>query len=138
MTTKKKPPQDYDVGYGKPPKHSRFKPGQSGNPRGRKKKEICPNNIVRGVLEEKISIRDANGSRSVTNLEALIRRLLKDSFAGKVASTRALLPMLTTAFDRSELKAAQDDVASDLLAEEDHQILSRLLYAECEPDKDEK
>jgi len=27
----------YDVGYGKPPAHSRFKPGQSGNPRGRPK-----------------------------------------------------------------------------------------------------
>ena len=26
---------DYEVGYGKPPKHSRFKPGQSGNPKGR-------------------------------------------------------------------------------------------------------
>ena len=28
---------DYEVGYGRPPKNSQFKPGQSGNPRGRRK-----------------------------------------------------------------------------------------------------
>jgi hypothetical protein len=27
--------RDYEVGYGKPPRHSRFVKGQSGNPRGR-------------------------------------------------------------------------------------------------------
>jgi hypothetical protein len=27
----------YDVGYGKPPKHTQFKPGHSGNPRGRRR-----------------------------------------------------------------------------------------------------
>jgi len=30
-------PDDYEVGYGKPPKHGQFKPGQSGNPKGRPK-----------------------------------------------------------------------------------------------------
>ena len=32
---KLKQPTEYEVGYGKPPAHSRFRPGQSGNPRGR-------------------------------------------------------------------------------------------------------
>ena len=27
--------RDYEVGYGKPPRHTRFTKGQSGNPRGR-------------------------------------------------------------------------------------------------------
>ena len=27
--------RDYKVGYGKPPRHTRFEPGRSGNPRGR-------------------------------------------------------------------------------------------------------
>ncbi len=26
---------DDDIGFGKPPKHTQFKPGQSGNPAGR-------------------------------------------------------------------------------------------------------
>jgi hypothetical protein len=29
--------QEYNVGYRKPPKHAQFRPGQSGNPKGRKK-----------------------------------------------------------------------------------------------------
>ena len=33
----KRPPGDYEVGYGKPPKKHQFKPGQSGNRQGRKK-----------------------------------------------------------------------------------------------------
>ncbi len=33
MPRKTKPTGDYEVGYGRPPAHTRFKPGQSGNPR---------------------------------------------------------------------------------------------------------
>ena len=34
--------RDYEIGYGKPPKQTRFKPGQSGNPRGRPKWNAQP------------------------------------------------------------------------------------------------
>jgi hypothetical protein len=42
MANKKKPPENgashvYQVGYGKPPKHTQFKLGESGNPQGRSK-----------------------------------------------------------------------------------------------------
>jgi hypothetical protein len=40
---------NYEVGYGKPPKHSRFKKGQSGNPRGRKR------SLQRGGWENSLS-----------------------------------------------------------------------------------
>ena len=29
--------RDYEIGYGRPPKHTQFKKGQSGNPEGRPK-----------------------------------------------------------------------------------------------------
>jgi len=32
-----RPESDYEIGRGKPPMHTRFKPGQSGNPKGRPK-----------------------------------------------------------------------------------------------------
>jgi hypothetical protein len=39
------PPGQYDVGYGRPPVHSRFPLGQSGNPAGRRKGQPTPHEI---------------------------------------------------------------------------------------------
>ena len=46
MTDPKKPADkesgaDYEVGYGKPPRHTRFQPGSSGNPRGTAYQRRC-------------------------------------------------------------------------------------------------
>ncbi len=40
---------DYEVGYGKPPRHTRFQPGRSGNPRGRPKDT---KNLKTDLIEE--------------------------------------------------------------------------------------
>src|SRR5215469_15592455 len=42
---------DYEVGYGKPPRHTRFKKGQSGNPRGRP----CGSKNLKTLLSEALS-----------------------------------------------------------------------------------
>ena len=63
----------YEVGYGKPPKHSRFRPGKSGNPKGRpkgsKNKAQSPlaermKDIIIDEAYRDISVRD--GDRTVT------------------------------------------------------------------------
>ena len=43
-------PSAYAVGYGRPPKHTRFKPGTSGNPRGRPKSAQGLNTLARKVM----------------------------------------------------------------------------------------
>ena len=48
---------DYEVGYRKPPKHTRFKPGQSGNLRGRPKGTKNLKTDLMEELGEKILIR---------------------------------------------------------------------------------
>src|SRR5687768_6396759 len=64
------------VGYGRPPKHTRFKPGQSGNPRGRPKR--TGNNkplglMVRQLLTEPITVRDGDQIRQMSRLEVAFR-----------------------------------------------------------------
>jgi hypothetical protein len=67
---------DYEVGYGRPPKATRFKPGQSGNPRGRPKGAKSIPALLEGELNRKLRVREGNRERMLTKRELLIRRLV--------------------------------------------------------------
>jgi hypothetical protein len=72
----------YAVGYRRPPKHTRFKPGQSGNPKGRKKGTINLNTVLKKVLNEDVLIREGGRQRRMPKLEALVRNTLAQAFKG--------------------------------------------------------
>ena len=86
--------QDYEIGYGRPPKHTRFKPGQSGNPRGRRPaKDAIIENAAR-VLSEPVTARDTAGrARQLKMLEASYLQLCKKALNGERA---ALLDVMRT------------------------------------------
>lgn len=58
------------VGYGSPPEHSRYKPGCSGNPRGRPKEAKSNKAFVEKHLHENVTIREQGRERVCTKLEA--------------------------------------------------------------------
>jgi len=66
----------YAVGYCRPPLHSRFKPGQSGNPSGRVKGSKNLKTLFHQILNEHIPLIDGTDSKKVTKAEALMRRLV--------------------------------------------------------------
>jgi hypothetical protein len=68
---------DYEVGYGKPPVHSRFQKGQSGNPKGRKKGSKNLNTLVTELLDERIAVNTPAGRRNVSRVEMLLRKLIE-------------------------------------------------------------
>lgn len=51
-------PEDNDVGYKKPPKHNRFKKGQSGNPKGRPKDRKSFATRFFAILNEPVTLRE--------------------------------------------------------------------------------
>lgn len=51
----------YEVGYKKPPKNTRFKPGQSGNPNGRPKTQKSNQDIFEEILMGQVTLVE-NGS----------------------------------------------------------------------------
>lgn len=80
------------VGYGKPPRAHRFKPGQSGNPRGRPKGSKNESTILKQLLNEKLSMRRANGrTKKIPALEGIHRKQLELALKGQVKSAAFLL-----------------------------------------------
>lgn len=83
-------PDDYDVGYGKPPKHSQFKTGQSGNPYGRPaKRKLDPEHDPSSILSEPMTVRSNGQIKQMSALEAGLRRKIQDALM--TTSTRKLL-----------------------------------------------
>jgi hypothetical protein len=81
---------DYEVGYGKPPRHTRFRKGQSGNPKGRPKLRLNTSTIVQKVLKQPVRVRTANGTRTVTTEEALVMGLAAKAAKGDPRSFEVL------------------------------------------------
>jgi len=82
---------DYEVGYGKPPRHSRFARGRSGNPKGRPKGAKSLNTIVRENMTQKVSVRTPTGERRISRIEALMHKAVEQAMKG---NPRALAEML--------------------------------------------
>ena len=96
-------PQDrpeYDVGYGKPPEATRFKKGQSGNPRGRPKTSRNVGKMLEGIFYRKITITENGVRREVTMLEAIFRQVANGAAKGElrhVDRVMKLMPIMTEA-----------------------------------------
>jgi hypothetical protein len=83
---------DYDVGYGKPPKHSQFKKGVCSNPSGRRKHRNLPVvEIMQKVLGTNTEFRDRGRVRKAARLELVIRKLVASAINGDVNSAAMLL-----------------------------------------------
>jgi hypothetical protein len=79
-----------EIGYAKPPRAHQFKPGQSGNPRGRPKGAKNEATILRDLLNRKIDVRDGGRTRKITILEAILRRFAEDALKGNTKSAAFL------------------------------------------------
>ncbi|MCK1718708.1 DUF5681 domain-containing protein [Bradyrhizobium sp. 141] len=72
------------VGYGSPPLHSRFNPGQSGNPRGRPKGSLNFATDLKNTLLAPVALNDGGRSRRVTTQKAALLRLREKALKGEV------------------------------------------------------
>lgn len=79
---------DYEVGKGKPPKHSRFQPGQSGNPKGKtaetkrlelENAEAAMRIRARLLRATEAKLNELSTDEAMELIEAAMLKLLKDS-----------------------------------------------------------
>jgi hypothetical protein len=93
MSRNRKPPQDgYEVGYGKPPVHTRFRKGQSGNPTGgRRNTEIeRAKKLLQEEAYRRITVREGEKVIRMPILQAVLRNQLALAAKGSVPAQRAV------------------------------------------------
>lgn len=112
----------YDVGYKKPPQHGQFKPGRSGNPKGRPKGSRSFSAHANDILSETIIMREGDQSRRITKREALLRKTLRDALEGDYRA-RQFYHMLALQFDQ-ENRTKSDLPDQAAVSDEDQAIIA--------------
>lgn len=85
---------DYEIGYGKPPKLTRFKKGVCPNPFGRgKRSPSFDEQVVSDVLFEPAEFQENGRTKRAPRLEIEIRKLGAAAVRGDVESAAKLLKM---------------------------------------------
>jgi hypothetical protein len=84
--------REFAANYRKPPLHTRFKKGQSGNPRGRPVKNLAA--LLAAALNEKVTVTENGKRRKITKREAVIAQLVNKSASAELRATKMLIEML--------------------------------------------
>jgi hypothetical protein len=85
---------EYEVGYGKPPKDSQFKKGQSGNKRGRPKGVKNLKTEVMEELTEMVKMRVGDRALRISKQRALLKLMWLKGMKGDSRSLNSLLGLL--------------------------------------------
>jgi pyruvate/2-oxoglutarate dehydrogenase complex dihydrolipoamide acyltransferase (E2) component len=83
---------DYEIGYGKPPAGRRFQKGQSGNPRGPRRKDLSA--LLVAALNEPVYTTIDGHRRKITKREAIIKQMVDKSAEADLRATKMLFDML--------------------------------------------
>jgi len=113
-----------EVGYGKPPRAHQFKPGKSGNPKGRPKGAKSEETLLRELLQQKISLNERGKTRRITVLEGILRRIAEDCLKGNTKSAAFLLNRLNAITSGEPVESA--------LSEDDDAVLQAYIQ-KCQP-----
>jgi hypothetical protein len=95
--------EDYAVGYGRPPRGSRFQPGRSGNPKGRPRGDQAFKTLLQRELEERVPVKEQGRRRKLSKRSVIVKRLVSEAMAGNPKHLAMVL--------------AQDPIAAEVLDE---------------------
>lgn len=129
-----KKPTDYEVGYRKPPAHTRFKKGQSGNPKGRRKGTQNLATDLAEELGERIRVREGDREYWASKQRAILKALMARASKGDVRAISVLFSIAKAV--KSESAATADEPMTDSEQEIFDRFLARHVASPSKPSKD--
>lgn len=111
-----------DVGYRRPPKGTQFKPGQSGNPKGRPRGTRSLGAMLQDVVSRRVPLTVKGKLRMTPMLEVILHRLSTDAARGDPRAVKTLFSLVHQYGQAPETKLGPDDIAA-----EDREILAQYM-----------
>jgi hypothetical protein len=121
---------DHKVGYRKPPRHTRFTKGQSGNPRGRPPGAKNLKTLLSDALNEFVIVSENGGRRKITKREAIVTQLVNRSASADFRAIKILLDMVRDIEGQTEPASAETAEFSEADEKVIEQLKARFSKAE--------
>ncbi len=113
----------YDVGYGKPPLHTQFRKGQSGNPKGRGKGTRNFAAIFMEAMSQSVIINENGKRKKISKLTAAVTQLANDAARGDKKSLQLAFALLQTLEPTIPAQRPREVIIySGVLAEHDRNV----------------
>jgi len=113
--------RDYEVGYGKPPRHSRFAKGQSGNPQGRPSGAKNFSTLLTEALNELVAIAENGARRKISRCQVIIRQLVKRAEKGDWRAAKLVLD-----FQQQNERRIEPEVSESWCDAEDRKTIEEM------------
>jgi len=118
---------DYKIGPGKPPRHTQFKKGQSGNPGGRRRERLDFEMLLLEEAQRSLSIKGSD--KLLTCLEAVLRKQTLMALNGNARAMKDMLDRIERSFRQ---KSGPEPVIDD--PEDDEAMIARAMRRRPGPD----
>ena len=114
---------DYKVGYKKPPLHTRFRKGQSGNPRGRPRGSKNLSTLLIDALNEPVVVTEDGRKRKISKRELGVRQLVNKFAMAEAQATKILLGLM----QERDRRAAEASAERPSFGADDEKVIANLL-----------
>ena len=115
--------RDYQIGYGKPPRGRPFQKGQSGNPRGPRRKNLSA--LLIAALNEPVYVTIDGKRRKITKREAIVTQMVNKSAKADLRATKMLFDMMKEVEQKAN--GAPQPTSPPPFTEADEQVVEQLV-----------
>jgi hypothetical protein len=110
------------VGYGRPPVHTRFPPGKSGNPGGSRKKSKDLNARLKKAAEEKVEVQEGGRKRKVKKIDLAVTQMMNKAAQGQPAFLKMALKEIQSA------EASEPSAMPQELSDSDVEVIALVIH----------